>query len=316
MVGLLAGCDQAPSPQSLQSSTGTASKFATQVSDRQSARKRSEPAKRFRLFTIDSVRKEGASIQIVGSTDLPNGTYVTANVAFKSRRGDDDILENNPDGKNAWSEVKNGKWQVDLDAPVAPAFYKEQHMVTADGELGKDAGIVDKAISGDEDDGSFYTQKNIWIEERADASSVSASSQLPRPKDYPADSPGRAVAEVIGDWKRHDWHDMARWEHGLSGSPATDRIVARGERRFHELPVADRVKACKSAFHSWEVREARIGDVDVDADPQFPIDNAQVTVHLKTSFGGEEKDVDTLWVVLKPDSKSRWGVAIETAKPN
>lgn len=211
--------------------------------------------------------------------------------------------------------MTNGKWRVEVDAPIAPEFYKVQHMVRAWGELASRQDSVDKAISANEDNDSFQAEKTFWIDGERDPSSV-ASAELPPPNRYPADSPGWAVAEVIGDWRRHDWQGMARWVHGLGESHLTDRIIARGEYKFHELPLADRVKACKSAFQSWEVLQARIGEVNEDADPQFPMDNAQVTVHLKTTLHGKEKDVDLLWVAIKPDAKTGWGVDIETVSRN
>ncbi|HEY3781140.1 MAG TPA: hypothetical protein VGL56_08670 [Fimbriimonadaceae bacterium] len=251
----------------------------------------------------------GPIIQVFGTTDLPNKTPIKTEVPF-----DGDVLETTFDVNNGWSEVANGKWQTNLDAPVAPEFYRAHHMVSAWGELDRGQGVVDQSISDGEDEGSFQTQKDFVIEARPDFLPKSAASRLPQASLYPADNPGRAVAEVIGDWKRHDWQDMAKWTH-VFDDPALGKGTPPKGEHYHDIPAADRVKLCKSAFRSWEVRSARIGKGDMDADPEFPILNAKVTVHLKTILNNKEKDVDMHWVAFSPNSNSNWGVAPESVRP-
>jgi|GEM_PF-4671628 len=315
VAALLIGCN--PSPNVLRPLTDASFLEAVPAKHQHSTHKAPRRAKVFRLFTIDSVRNEGTYIRVAGFTDLPDGTGV--DVDLESTRVVDCVRGS--------SEVRKGKWHVDLDAPVAPVFYKETHAITASGMLEDDRkGKVGPRISDGDSDLGFEAHVKRKVQGRPRASFGGASATLPRPDHYPADRPGRVLALVIQDWKRHDWHDMARWVHAMHENAVAKRTkptdpkfdMSNGDNMFDESSFVDRVEACKSQFRSWEVREARIGEVNVGADPQAPIDNAQATVHLKTTFAGKEKDLDVIWVLFwckGEHSKDHWGVDIYSVRP-
>jgi hypothetical protein len=96
---------------------------------------------------------------------------------------------------------------------------------------------------------------------------------------------------------------------------------ANEDNMFDESSTPDRIAACKFQFRSWEVHQARFGNINVGADPESPLDNAQVTVHLKTSVGSVERDLDLIWVMLccrsdqSPHPIDHWGMDIYSVRP-
>lgn len=251
-----------------------------------------KPKASYGRLTIDSVQQSGSAAELSGSTDLPDGSSLSAEIELYTSNPDATYVGNSVD-----AIVRSGKWSGIVPFPEVAGFARGPHeasvMFTPKAQSSEILALVGQ--NGERLKGrsvkKTFDFRVVDVSKRVRLSVAKRAVSMPSPDSYGSEDPRRALASMLADWKAKRWSDLAR-----------DATLP------DDSSVAERREVVDSQFGFRDLESAKIGQVDRSGLL------ARVNADVAYSMGSDLRKETIGFVLLKVNSSAnpmpsgRWRV--------
>ncbi len=168
--------------------------------------------KKYSKIEITDVIYENGKVNIAGISDLPDGSGLTISLDVANRPADASSIS-----KSIKVTIENGKFSAIITPPEHPEFNKGPHIVSAlFTPRGKPKHILDlvgndgENLTGDKV-GRTHAFKYLETEKQINLQLQKISYPIINADSYPANSPEKALLELLSSWKQGNWNIMTKF---------------------------------------------------------------------------------------------------------
>ena len=258
-----------------------------------------KPRSSYTRLTIDSVRQEGSAAVLAGSTDLPDGCELRAEIELYTSNPDATYVGNGLDVR-----ASGGRWSATIPFPQVAGFARGPHeasvMFTPKAQSPEVLALVGQngeRLRGRSSSKAFDFRV-MEAKRRVRMAVAKRAISMPDPSAYGSEDPRRAMATLLAGWKAKRWDEIAEDATLTEDSSASER------REWVDSQLGFR-----------DLESASVGSVDRTGLI------ARVNAQVAYSMGSELRKETLGFVFLKvdghanPSPNGRWRANIRVTAP-